>query len=135
MEAYDSIRENIPMVEAGGACALIHSDSEVGIQRLNQEVAKTLADGRKAGIHITNAQAWKWLTSNPAYVLGIQKETGSLEVGKAADVLMWNMEPFSIRARPQKVWIDGALMYDRNDEAHQAISDFEIGQPGEGDPK
>lgn len=135
MEAYDSIRENIAMVDAAGACALIHSDSEVGIQRLNQEVAKAMADGRKAGLEITNAQAWKWLSANPAYVLGIQDETGSLEVGKAADVLLWNAEPFSIRARPQKVWIDGALMYDRNDKAHQAVSDFEIGQPGEGDTK
>jgi len=82
MEAYDSIRENIPMIERANGCAIVHSDSDTGIQRLYQEAAKALADGRKAGIDISDAKAWTWLTSNPAKALGIADQTGSLEAGK-----------------------------------------------------
>ncbi|MGK0266997.1 MAG: imidazolonepropionase-like amidohydrolase [Maricaulis sp.] len=133
MEAYDSVRENLPMVHAGGACAMIHSDSEMGIQRLNQEVAKALADGRRAGIDISDADAWRWLTSNPATALGIADQTGSLEVGKRADVVLWSGDPFSSYASADRVWIDGALTYDRRDEDLQPVRDFMLGQPGEGD--
>ena len=133
MEAYDSIHENLPMVHAGGACAMIHSDSESGIQRLNQEVAKALADGRRAGIDISDADAWRWLTSNPATALGILDQTGSLEVGKRADIVLWSADPFSTYARADRVWIDGALSYDRRDEDMQPVRDFMLGQPGEGD--
>ena len=133
MEAYDSIRENLPMVHAGGACAMIHSDSDMGIQRLNQEVAKALADGRRAGIDISDAEAWRWLTSNPATALGIADQTGSLEVGKRADIVLWSADPFSTYARADRVWIDGALSYDRRDEDMQPVRDFMLGQPGEGD--
>ena len=133
MEAYDSVRENLPMVHAGGACAMIHSDSDMGIQRLNQEVAKALADGRRAGIDISDADAWRWLTSNPATALGIADQTGSLEVGKRADIVLWSADPFSSYASADRVWIDGALSYDRRDEAVQPVRDFMLGQPGEGD--
>ena len=133
MEAYDSIRENLPMVHAGGACAMIHSDSASGVQRLNQEVAKALADGRRAGIDISDADAWRWLTSNPASALGILDQTGSLEVGKRADIVLWSADPFSTYARADRVWIDGALTYDRRDEDMQPVRDFMLGQPGEGD--
>ncbi|WP_339747174.1 amidohydrolase [uncultured Maricaulis sp.] len=133
MEAYDSIRENLPMIHAGGACAMIHSDSEMGIQRLNQEVAKALADGRRAGIDISEADAWRWLTSNPATALGILDQTGSLEVGKRADIVLWSADPFSTYSRADRVWIDGALTYDRRDEDMQPVRDFMLGQPGEGD--
>lgn len=133
MEAYDSIRENLPMLHAGGACAMIHSDSDMGIQRLNQEVAKALGDGRRAGIDISDADAWRWLTSNPATALGIADQTGSLEAGKRADIVLWSADPFSTYARADRVWIDGALSYDRRDEAMQPVRDFMLGQPGEGD--
>ncbi|VAV89489.1 FIG01095481: hypothetical protein [hydrothermal vent metagenome] len=135
MEAYDSIRENIPMVHASGGCAIVHSDSQVGIQRLHQEAAKALADGNKAGLNISKAEAWSWLSSNPAKALGISQQTGSLVVGKNADVLLWSTDPFSVRARTEKVYIDGALLYDSADKSRQAVSDFELGQPGEGDVK
>jgi imidazolonepropionase-like amidohydrolase len=132
MEAYDAVFENIPMVHAGGACAIVHSDDQNGIQRLNQEAAKALADGRRAGIQISDAEAWQWLAINPARALGIAEETGSLVSGKRADVVLWNGNPFSVYSRPQMVWIDGALMYDMNDPQRRPISDFELGQPGEG---
>ena len=132
MEAYDAVNENIPMVDAAGACAIVHSDDENGIQRLNQEAAKSLADGRRAGINITDEQAWRWLAINPARAMGIDDQTGSLRTGKMADVVLWDGDPFSVYTRPQMVWIDGALMYDMNDPRRRPVSDFELGQPGEG---
>ncbi|PKP80483.1 MAG: amidohydrolase [Alphaproteobacteria bacterium HGW-Alphaproteobacteria-18] len=135
MEAYDGIRENIPMVHNAGACAIVHSDSDIGIQRLNQEAAKAWSDGKRAGIDIPIEVAWQWLSLNPAKSLGIDGKTGSLEPGKMADVVVWSANPFSVYAQAEKVYIDGALMYDRNDPAIQPVMDFELGQPGEGDRK
>jgi len=129
MEAYDGIRENVPFVHAQGACAMIHSDSGLGIQRLNQEVAKTWSDGNKAGLDIPKADAWIWLTSNPAKALGILDETGSITAGKRADVVIWDQDPFSVYARPQKVFIDGALMFDKETDK-KPKSDFRLGHPG-----
>ncbi|MEL6860216.1 MAG: amidohydrolase [Pseudomonadota bacterium] len=135
MEAYDGVRENIPMVHKAGACAIVHSDSDIGIQRLNQEAAKALSDGRRAGIEISDADAWQWLSANPAKSLGIFEETGSLEAGKAADVVLWSGDPFSVYSQAEKVFIDGALMYERGNPALTPVMDFELGQPGEGDLK
>ena len=135
MESYDAIKENIPLVHNAGACAMIHSDDPNGIQRLNQEVAKTLADGRRAGINIPDEVAWEWLSRNPAKAMGILNQTGTLSPGKMADVVLWNGNPFSDYTRPERVWIDGALMYDANDPKRRPVSDFELGQPGEGDVK
>ena len=135
MEAYDAVNENIPLVHNAGACAIVHSDDPNGIQRLNQEAAKALADGRRMGIQITDEVAWRWLAINPANALGIADQTGSLRTGKRADVVLWNGNPFSVYTRPQQVWIDGALMYDMNNPRLRPVSDFELGQPGEGDTK
>ncbi|MEM0985212.1 MAG: amidohydrolase [Pseudomonadota bacterium] len=135
MEAYDTVRENIPMVHAAGACAIVHSDSDVGIQRLNQEAAKALADGNKAGLDIDKATAWTWLSLNPAKSLGVDGETGTLETGKDADVVIWSGDPFSTFTLAEQVFVDGAKMYDRSDGAFQPVMDFELGQPGEGDAK
>nr|WP_199612078.1 amidohydrolase [Flocculibacter collagenilyticus] len=135
MEAYDGVRENIPMVHQAGACAIVHSDSDIGIQRLNQEAAKALSDGRRAGIDISKADAWQWLSANPAKSLGIFDQTGSLEVGKNADVVLWNNDPFSSYTQAEKVYVDGALVFDRNNKDTWPVSDFEVGQTGEGDIK
>ena len=135
MEAYDGIPENIPLVHNAGACAIVHSDSEVGIQRLNQEAAKAWADGKRIGIDVPIEVAWQWLSLNPAKSLGIDDKTGSLEPGKMADVVIWSGNPFSSYAKAEKVYVDGALMFDRNDPASQPVMDFELGHPGEGDRK
>jgi imidazolonepropionase-like amidohydrolase len=135
MEAYDAIKENIPYVHNSGGCAIVHSDDPNGIQRLNQEAAKALADGRRVGINIPDEVAWEWLSRNPAKALGILDKTGTLAPGKMADVVLWNGNPFSGYSRPERVWIDGALMYDANDPNRRPVSDFELGQPGEGDVK
>lgn len=135
MESYDGIPENLAILQKTGTCAMIHSDDENGIQRLNQEVAKAQAAGRRAGIVIPDEVAWEWLSYNPAKALGIADRTGSLKPGKMADVVLWNGNPLSVYSRPDKVWIDGALLYDAHDPKRRPVSDFELGQPGEGDVK
>ncbi|MFZ5727186.1 MAG: amidohydrolase [Pseudomonadota bacterium] len=135
MEAYDSVNENVPLVHNAGACAIVHSDDANQIQRLNQEAAKALKAGRRMGIDVSDAVAWSWLSLNPAKALGIAEQTGSLKAGKMADVVLWNGNPFSAYTRPEKVWIDGALMFDAMDPKRRPVSDFELGQPGEGDVK
>jgi imidazolonepropionase-like amidohydrolase len=127
-EFFDAIEANIPLVEASGACAIIKSDDPDTIQRLNQEAAQALAAGRDAGLQISEGQAIRWITANPAKALGLIAEIGTLETGKRADVALWDANPFSIYARAQRVWIDGGLAYDRNDPRYQSKSDFELGQ-------
>ncbi|MFK8015792.1 MAG: amidohydrolase [Gammaproteobacteria bacterium] len=127
MEAFDTIRENIPFVDAAGACAIVHSDSSLGIQRLNQEAAKAMAAANRLGMEISPEYALTWITRNAAKALGIEDETGTLESGKAADVVIWDRDPFSVYARAQQVFIDGAVVYDRDDPARQPMSDFELG--------
>ncbi len=134
MEAFDGIRENIALVEKAGACAIVHSDSADGIQRLNQEAAKAMAAGNRMGMHLREEDAIRWLTINPARSLGIDRQTGSLETGKMADVVLWSGNPFSVYSRAEKVWIDGALLYDRNDPARQPETDFDLGLRDAGDP-
>jgi imidazolonepropionase-like amidohydrolase len=129
MEAYDGIQENIALVDRPqGSCAIVHSDSEEGIQRLNQEAAKAMGSGNRAGLDITPEHAISWITSNAAKSLGIDDRTGSLEVGKMADIVIWNDNPFSVYAKANRVFIDGALVYDRDNPDLQPVSDFELGQ-------
>lgn len=135
MESYDAIEENLAILEREGACAMIHSDDANGIQRLNQEIAKVRAAAKRAGFEISEGRAWKWAAITPARALGIDDVTGSLKPGKMADVVLWNGNPFSVYTRPEKVWIDGALLYDALDPKRRPVSDFELGQPGEGDVK
>ncbi|UPT61219.1 MAG: amidohydrolase family protein [Hyphomonadaceae bacterium JAD_PAG50586_4] len=127
IEAYDGIRENIPFVHEAGACAIVHSDSEVGVQRLNQEAAKAMADGNRAGLDISRAEAWTWLSRNPARALGIENETGTLAAGRRADVVVWSADPLSSYAVAERVYMDGALVYERGAE-RDPPSDFELGQ-------
>jgi len=128
-EAYDGIQENIALVDRPpGSCAIVHSDSSEGIQRLNQEAAKAMTRGRRVGMDIEPERAIGWITSNAAKALGILEQTGTLETGKMADVVLWNGNPFSVYAQADQVYIDGALLYDRSDPSRQPLSDFELGQ-------
>ena len=135
MESYDGIMENAALLQNQGACVVIHSDDANGIQRLNQEAAKAQAAGKRMGIEIPDAQVISWITLNAAKAMGIDAMTGSLEPGKMADVVLWNGDPLSVYSRPEKVWVDGALLYDALDRKRRPVSDFELGQPGEGDVK
>ena len=129
MEAYDGIQENIAIVDRPqGSCAIVHSDSAEGIQRLNQEAAKAMTRGNLAGMDISPERAIGWITSNAAKSLGIEDQTGSLEAGKMADVVIWSGNPFSVYAKAGQVFIDGALVYDRDNPDLQPVSDFELGQ-------
>lgn len=129
MEAYDGIEENIAIVDApANSCAMLHSDSEDGIQRLNQEAAKAMARGVRAGLKITPEHAIRWLTANPAKALGLESRIGTLEPGKNADVVVWSRNPFSVYALADQVLIDGAMVFDRAHPAPQPPSDFLLGQ-------
>jgi imidazolonepropionase-like amidohydrolase len=130
MEAYDGIPENLAFVDAApGGCAIVHSDSEEGIQRLNQEAAKAMAYGARAGLAVPPERAIRWLTANPAKSLGLLDRVGTLEPGKMADVVVWNGTPFSVYAFADLVFIDGALRYDRAHPQLAPQSDFLLGQP------
>lgn len=135
MESYDGIPENAALLFREGACVVIHSDDENGIQRLNQEASKAAAAGRRMGLTIPEEAVIQWITLNPAKAMGIDKMTGSLEPGKMADVVLWNGNPFSVYSRPEKVWVDGALLFDSSDSRLRPVTDFELGQPGVGDVK
>ncbi len=125
MEAFDGIPENAALVHESGGRAILHSDSEEGIQRLNQEAAKALASGRRAGVALTDDDAIRWVTMNPAWALGVDHRMGSLEPGKDADVVLWTRSPLSVYAMAERVWIDGYPVYERG-KPHW--SDFELGQ-------
>ena len=128
-EAYDMSIANIAIVDqarGGTGCAIVHSDDESGIQRLNQEAAKALAAGRRAGFEISEGRAMTWITKNPAKSLGILDQTGTLDIGKDADVVIWSGNPFSVYTKAEQVYIDGALAFDKatNFMPH---TDFDLG--------
>ena len=128
-EAMDGIYENAALLQQAGARAVIHSDDAGGIQRLNQEAAKAMYHGRRAGIPVTRDQALRWFTANPAWALGLDSIVGTLEPGKMADVVVWSADPLSVYAQAVQVYNDGWLIYDRTDPAHQPKTDFMLGHP------
>ncbi len=134
MEAYDEVVENAALVTQAGARAIIHTDSPDGIQRMNQDAAKAMYAGNNAGIPVTRDQALRWVTANPAWALGIDHLTGTLEAGKMADVVIWSGDPFSIYSKAEKVFNEGWLVFDRSDPKRQYKTDFNLGQtePGVG---
>jgi imidazolonepropionase-like amidohydrolase len=129
MEAYDGIQENLAIVDfPEHSCAIVHSDSGDGIQRLNQEAAKAMAHGARVGLAVPPERAIRWLTFNPAKSLGLENRIGSLEAGKGADVVIWNGNPFSVYALAEQVYIDGALAFDRAHPRSPPRSDFLLGR-------
>jgi imidazolonepropionase-like amidohydrolase len=129
MEAYDMVHENVALVDAmKNSCAVVHSDSSTTIQRLNQEAGKVMYRANENGFSLQPENAITWITLNAAKSLGIDDKTGSLVKGKRADIVLWNVDPFSVYAHAEQVFVDGAKVYDRYDEAYQAKSDFLLGQ-------
>ena len=111
-EVNDAIPFNAALMHEQGVVVAINSDDAEMGRRLNQEAAK----GVKYG-NMSEEDAWKMVTLNPAKLLHLDDRMGSLKVGKDADVVIWTDNPLSIQAKVASVFIDGKLMYDfRNDE-------------------
>jgi imidazolonepropionase-like amidohydrolase len=127
MEALDGIRANAAIVHAAGARAIIHSDSAIDAQRLNQEAAKAMAAGRAVGIAVSEEDAVRWFTANPAWALGLEDRIGSIAPGMNADVVLWSAHPLSVYARAERVWIDGVVRFDRAETSGRWRTDFELG--------
>jgi imidazolonepropionase-like amidohydrolase len=127
LESFDGIKENVAMVQAAGACAIVHSDSATGIQRLNQEAAKAMAAGQRLGLAVDASVALTWITRNAAQALGVADQTGTIAVGKMADLVLWSHPPMSVYARAETVFIDGIRRLDRA-TGLSPVTDFELGQ-------
>lgn len=126
MTAYDGIESSASILETAGGLPIIHGDSRVGIQTLNQQAAKALNAGRRLGLELEDDEAIKWITRNPAIALGVEKYTGTLEIGKMGDVVLWNKDPLSIYAQADLVVIDGVVVHDRSGPTITS-SDFDVG--------
>jgi len=127
LEAADAVRGNMALLTRAGVRTVMHSDDPGGEERLNQEAAKAMAEGNRIGVPITEDVAVRWMTINPAWALGIDGVTGSIEPGKNADVVLWSGDPFSVYTRAEKVWVDGAMLFDRLDPSARWRTDFELG--------
>lgn len=125
-EAEDAIRENIAVIDAAGGCAMVHSDIPILGEHLNLEAAKAAAAGRRMGYALPPERIIRWLTSNPAKALALDDRIGRLAMGFDADVVLWSGDPFSIYSKPDKVFIDGAIVFDAG--APRRPSDFELGR-------
>jgi len=108
MEAYDAIPYNAPILMRHGVVVSLNSDSDERARRLNIEAAKMVRYGG-----VTEDEALKMVTLNPAIQLGIDKRTGSIDVGKDADVVVWSAHPLSVYAHPEMTFVDGELLFDR----------------------
>jgi len=91
------------------------------------DLAKALAAGREAGLRISDEEAITWITRNAAWALGLDDRIGTIEPGKNADVVLWSGNPLSVYTRAEKVWIDGAVYFDRADASQRWRTDFELG--------
>ena len=123
----DSVPANAALLDAAGVRVALHSDSASDVQHLNQEAAKAMAAGWRAGLDVEPEDAIRWVTAHPAWILGIDDRTGTLEAGKDADVVVWSGNPFSVYAHADLVFINGGLVYDRARPGSYRISDFELG--------
>src|SRR5947207_14659792 len=108
-EAWDAIPWNAVIAMRKGVRVAIKSDSEDYTRRLNQEAAKTMRYGGA-----TEEEALKMITLNPAWIVGVDDRVGSIEVGKDADLVVWDGYPLSSYGVPDKVFIDGDVYFDRS---------------------
>ena len=112
LEAYDSIPYNAYIMWKNGVVVSINSDSDERIRRLNIDAAKVMKYGG-----VPEQDALQMITLNPAKQLGIDKRTGSIEVGKDGDLVIWNAHPFSVYSRAEMTLIEGEVFFDRAKDA------------------
>jgi imidazolonepropionase-like amidohydrolase len=108
VEAYDAIPYNAALMTRRGVLVSINSDDAAEATHLNQEAAKSIHYGG-----LTHDEALKLVTLNPAIQLGIDKRVGSIDIGKDADLVIYNHDPMSAYAVVQKTLIDGRVYFDR----------------------
>jgi imidazolonepropionase-like amidohydrolase len=108
VEAYDAIPYNAAMMTERGVVVSINSDDAEEARHLNQEAAKSMKYGGMSA-----NDALKMITINPAIQLGVDEHVGSIEVGKDADLVIYNHNPLSVYAVAQKTLIDGQIYFDR----------------------
>ena len=111
MEVHDAIPYNAALMHRQGVTVSINSDDAEMARRLNQEAAKTVEYGG-----MTEEDAWKMVTLNPAKLLHLDNRLGSIKVGKDADLVLWNANPLSIYARPELTIIEGTVYFSLKDE-------------------
>jgi imidazolonepropionase-like amidohydrolase len=111
LEAYDAIPYNTAIMTRAGVIVSVNSDSDERARRLNIEAAKVMKYGG-----LTEEEALRTVTLNPAIQLGIDKKVGSIDVGKDADLVIWTAHPFSIYARVEQTYIDGDVFFDRQQD-------------------
>jgi Amidohydrolase family len=109
VEAYDAIPYNAALMTKRGVLVSINSDDAEEATHLNQEAAKSMKFGG-----LTHDEALRLVTINPAMQLGIEKRVGSIEVGKDADLVIYNHDPLSAYAVVQKTFVDGRVLFDRD---------------------
>ena len=111
IEAYDAIPHNAAIMTRHGIVVSINSDSDERARRLNIEAAKMVKYGG-----LTDDEALRLITFNPAVQLGIDGKVGSIEVGKDADVVLWSAHPLSVYSVAEMTFIDGEVFFDRSQE-------------------
>lgn len=123
-EVNDAIPQNGPIMHNHGLVVAYNSDDAEMSRRLNQEAAKAVKYG-----NISEEEAWKFVTLNPAKLLHIDDKVGSIKVGKDADVVLWNNNPLSIYAKAEKTLIEGVVYFDSQvDEAKRTANAKERAQ-------
>ncbi|WP_374504862.1 amidohydrolase family protein [Flavobacterium sp.] len=118
-EVNDAIPFNGPIMHNKGIVVAYNSDDAEMSRRLNQEAAKAVKYG-----DVSEEEAWKFVTLNPAKLLHIDDKVGSIKIGKDADVVLWNTNPLSIYAKAEKTIIEGVVYFDsqRDEEQRKAIA-------------
>jgi imidazolonepropionase-like amidohydrolase len=116
-EVNDAIPYNGAIMHNQGVVVAFNSDDAEMSRRLNQEAAKAVKYG-----NISEEEAWKFVTLNPAKLLHIDDKVGSIKIGKDADVVLWNNNPLSIYSKVEKTLIEGVVYYDVQKDELQRLA-------------
>jgi imidazolonepropionase-like amidohydrolase len=111
-EVIDAIPYNTAILTKAGITTAVNSDDAEMARRLNQEAAKSIKYGG-----LTEIEAWKTVTLNPAKMLHLDSRMGSIKAGKDADIVIWSDNPLSIYARAEKTFVDGVMFFDTERDA------------------